>query len=304
MQGIKFVLPYTILMNTSPTISFIIPCYELGHFLKNAIDSCLSVTVSKEIIVVNDGSSDNTAQIARSYPDVRCYEQQNQGLPSARNVGLALASGEYICFLDADDWIIPENILISLNMLKDDPASGMVFGRHLIQNENGSVQAHQPTINQSIYHHLLCSNIIGNPSTVVYKTGIAKQFPFSANPAYKGCEDYQQYLRIALQHKIIHHDHPVSVYRRHPENMSKNVAMMLCSALNVLNDHRKYLSDPEEIKQWETGVKAWLQYYSYFPLRSEGKLQINRYHWILAKKMGWKLPCILLQKLMRPVNII
>lgn len=283
-------------MKPSPIISFVIPCYNLGHFLSDAINSCLLVDVAKEIIIINDGSSDQTTSIAQSFPEVICHEQQNQGLPAARNQGLALASGEYICFLDADDWLIPENWIISLNLLKDNPKAGLVFGRHLIQDDDGSLQAHNPPITESVYHHLLLSNIIGNPSTVLYRTNIAKQFSFSTHPKYKGCEDYQQYLRLAMKHLILYHDHPVSIYRRHPHNMSKNMAMMLVSALHVLHDHRQQLSNAQEIQQWKKGVNAWLKYYSYFPLRSNGKWHINKYHWFLAKRLGWKLPIILYHK--------
>lgn len=288
-------------MKPSPIISFIIPCYNLGHFLRDAINSCLLVDVAKEIIVINDGSSDQTSSIARSFPEVICYDQQNQGLSAARNQGLALACGEYICFLDADDWLIPENLMISLNLLKENPKAGLVFGRHLIQEDDGSLQAHHPPITTSVYHHLLLSNIIGNPSTVLYRTNIAKQFPFSTDPKYKGCEDYEQYLRLAMKHLILYHDHPVSIYRRHPQNMSKNLAMMLVSALHVLHDHRKQISNAQEIQQWDKGVKAWLKYYSYFPLRSNGKWHINKYHWLLAKRLGWKLPFILYHKWMNRV---
>lgn len=284
-----------------PIISFIIPCYNLGHFLRDAIKSCLMVPVSKEIIVVNDGSSDNTSEIARRFPEVIYLEQINKGLPAARNAGLMLASGEYICFLDADDWLIPEHINISLQKLKENMDADLVFGRHIIQHENGRLHIHQPEINRSVYHHLLYSNIIGNPSAVLYRAAIARQFPFSTDTKYKGCEDYQQYVRIALKHKIIHHDRPVCVYRRHSENMSKNRPMMLVSALQVLKDQRKQLIHEEDRAQWKNGINAWLKFYSYFPLRTDGKFHLNKYHWSLAKLLGWKLPLVLIQKwLLKP----
>lgn len=284
-------------MNALPNISFVIPAYNMGCFLKDAIHSCQHVaSVEKEIIVIDDGSTDDTPGINRSYPHINYHFQQNQGLSAARNKGLALAKGEFICFLDADDWLIPENILESLRIMEQDSTLAFVFGRHYIQHENGSVQLHQPKIDQEVYHHLLRSNIIGNPSTVLYRSQIARQYPFSSNPAFKGCEDYHQYLQIARKHKIAYHDLPVSVYRRHPSNMSNNLAMMLDAALNVLYDHRQYLTDVDSLEQWNKGLNAWLAYYSYFPLRSGGKLHFNQYHFSLARKLGWKLPYILLQK--------
>lgn len=287
-------------MKPQPIISFIIPCYNMGCYLGDAIRSCLAVPVdSKEIIVVDDGSTDHSASVARSFDSIIYHVQQNQGLAAARNMGAALAIGEYICFLDADDWLIAQNIPISIHMLNNDPEAAFVFGRHLIQQEDGQTLRHQPSISSSVYADLLRSNIIGNPSTVIYRKSIAQTFLFSGNPAFKGCEDYHQYLRIAQQHKILFHEHPVSVYRRHPGNMSNNWAMMLDAALNVLYDHQKWLNSPAERMAWQNGVQAWMQYYSYFPLRSGGKWQFNRYHINLAKKIGWKLPLILFQKCLK-----
>lgn len=283
-------------MNPKPLISFIIPSYNMGHFLADAIQSCQPLPVDKEIIVIDDGSTDVTSSIIHSFTDVIYHYQQNQGLSAARNKGLTMARGEYICFLDADDWLLTENIMESIRLLENDPEAAFVFGRHFIQKENGSLLKHQPQIDQTIYHHLLRTNIIGNPSTVVYRTSITKQYPFSSNPLFKGCEDYHQYLQIARKHKVLHHDLSVSVYRRHPTNMSNNLAMMLDSALNVLHDQRKYLQNASEMEQWVKGINAWLTYYSYFPLRSGGKWHFTKYHLSLIKKMGWKLPIILLQK--------
>lgn len=268
----------------------------MGHYLADAIKSCQSVPVDKEIIVIDDGSTDLTSSMINAFPDVIYHYQQNQGLSAARNKGLTMASGEYICFLDADDWLLAENILESIQLLDKDPEAAFVFGRHFIQNENGSLQKHQPKIDQPIYHHLLKTNIIGNPSTVLYRTRITQHYPFSSNPIFKGCEDYHQYLQIARKYKVLHHERAVSVYRRHPTNMSNNLAMMLDSALNVLQDHRKYLQNANEIEEWEKGINAWLKYYSYFPLRSGGKWHFTKYHLSLIRKMGWKLPIIILQK--------
>jgi len=284
-------------MKSKPIISFIIPCFNFSHFLSEAIQSCLQVQIpQKEIIIVDDGSTDNTSAIAQSFPEAVYYYQENKGLPAARNSGLALASGEYICFLDADDWLIPENMLTSLHLLMSNPQAAMIFGRHIIQQENGDHHLHQPTIHQPIYTHLLRSNIIGNPSTVLYRYTIAKQFPFSTDPLFKGCEDYHQYLGISRREHILHHDLPVAVYRRHQTNMSSNLAMMLDSVLNVLYEHRKEITKEDELIEWRNGLKDWIKYYSYFPLRAGGKIHLNKHHWHLIKKLRWKLPEIIIQK--------
>src|SRR5215213_3125487 len=93
----------------SPLVSVVIPCYNQAHFLGEAIESVLAQSYPNfEIVVVDDGSTDDTSEVAGSYPKVRLVRQENQGLSGARNAGLARSEGEYVVFLDADDRLRPE----------------------------------------------------------------------------------------------------------------------------------------------------------------------------------------------------
>lgn len=95
----------------SDKVSIIIPCYNQAHFLPDAIESALAQTYTDiEIIVVNDGSPDDTSAVARRYPKVRLIEKANGGLSSARNAGIKAANGVYILPLDADDKLHPQFI--------------------------------------------------------------------------------------------------------------------------------------------------------------------------------------------------
>src|SRR5882724_3232103 len=92
----------------TPVVSVIIPCYNQGHFLTDAIESVLGQTYSRvEVIVVDDGSTDATSNIASAYRDVRYVRQENQGLARARNRGLRGTVGECVVFLDSDDRLRP-----------------------------------------------------------------------------------------------------------------------------------------------------------------------------------------------------
>ena len=96
-------------MQCSPLlISVVITCYNHGKYLRQAIESILAQTYRDvEIIVVDDGSTDHTKFVVDNYPQVKYVYQANQGLSSARNTGVAHSKGEFVCFLDADDWLLP-----------------------------------------------------------------------------------------------------------------------------------------------------------------------------------------------------
>jgi len=103
-------------------VSIIIPCYKQAHFLPEALDSILAQTHADwECIIVNDGSPDNTREVADEYCKMdsrfRYVEQENRGLSGARNCGLDVASGQWIQFLDSDDYLLPEKIKAQLDLI-------------------------------------------------------------------------------------------------------------------------------------------------------------------------------------------
>jgi len=103
-------------MPESGLVSAIIPCYNQAHFLHEAIESVLAQSYPNfEIILVNDGSTDSTADVVRRYSPVRYVYQENAGLSSARNTGLKKSRGEYVVFLDADDRLLPEALQVGVD---------------------------------------------------------------------------------------------------------------------------------------------------------------------------------------------
>src|SRR5215217_62523 len=92
-----------------PLVSVVIPCYNQAHFLKEAIESVLKQSYAHyEIVVVDDGSTDETSEVASSYEGVRLIRQENRGLAEARNTGIKHSEGDFLVFLDADDRLLPE----------------------------------------------------------------------------------------------------------------------------------------------------------------------------------------------------
>ncbi len=108
---------------SDPLVSIIIPAYNVAAYIRESIDSVLAQTISDwELIVVNDGSMDDTTAIVRNYNDLRIMliEQDNAGVSAARNAGIAKAKGEFVAVLDADDGWMPTNLEEKLNVLIGD----------------------------------------------------------------------------------------------------------------------------------------------------------------------------------------
>ncbi len=113
-------------------VSVIVPTYNGEKYLAGALGSILTQDYRQiEVVVVDDGSTDSTASIARSYLQVRYLYQAHQGLPAARNTGLANCTGELIAFLDADDYWPPDKLRIQTSYLAGHPELGCVIGKLL-----------------------------------------------------------------------------------------------------------------------------------------------------------------------------
>ena len=136
----------------SPRFSVIIPAFNAATTLARAIDSVRAQSWPvHEIIVVDDGSSDDTADVARRFGDaVRLIRQRNSGVSVARNAGAAAATGDWLAFLDADDWYAPDRIKLHAAWIEEDAtldcltgdyeyhdADGTLLGTSMAQHESG-----------------------------------------------------------------------------------------------------------------------------------------------------------------------
>jgi len=250
-------------ISEQPLVSIVIPCYNQGRFLKEAILSIRNLDYpNSETILIDDGSTDNTAEIARSFPWVKYFFQNNQGLPAARNAGFALSKGQFLIFLDADDWLCPEAISRNLVFLMANPALAMVSGCHNVTNANGEITYEvSELVKSKHYVCLLRRNYIGNPAAVLYPRWIIEEFPFDTLPDVKACEDYDQYLKISRKYPVLHHREKISFYRKHDANMSNDSKLMLVSVLNVLKRQKPFLRNEEERQALNVGRKQWTNLY-------------------------------------------
>ena len=205
----------------SPLISIVIPCYRHGKFLADAIDSALSQTHPDiEVVVVNDGSPDNTAAVCASFGNrIRYVEQGNKGLPAARNEGILAASGEYILPLDADDLLHERYVEKTLPVIESDAGIGYVYARPVLfygdKDQARSVGV-PGEFNEWDSRRLLLKNLS-------CCTGIFRRKDWETVGGYSGemvygYEDWDLWLSIVELGRIGKGlDEPLFFYRQHPQ---------------------------------------------------------------------------------------
>lgn len=271
-----------------PLVSIVIPCYNQSDFLGEAIKSALNQTYNNiEIIVVDDGSSDHTLEVAFGFSGVRYIRQKNQGLSAARNTGIREGRGHYMVFLDADDRLLPIAVESGLNCYRKHPECAFVFGSHrrikadgLFNQDIGTSRFRQIKYlrqycnHNNHYHALLYRNYIEMHASVMYRCDVLKSvggFDTSLN----ACEDYDLYLRIARNYPIYFNDNVVAEYWQHGSNMSKNNELMLRSVLTVLQSQWKYVNENKQyVEAYHMGIKHYAESYG-FPLIREIKKQLS-----------------------------
>ncbi len=180
----------------NPLVSVIIPAYNSEKYISKAIDSALSQDVPLEIIVVDDCSTDSLSELMKSYvSDARvCFLQneKNLGAAESRNIGVSLAKGEYVAFLDADDYWMPDKLQKQLSVIENGDYAMCATARELITQNGDSTGRIIPVKDIITYNDLLKHNSI-NCSSVLIKTSVAKEFPMHHDDCH---EDYIMWLEV------------------------------------------------------------------------------------------------------------
>jgi glycosyltransferase involved in cell wall biosynthesis len=255
-------MPADVRIKDGELVSVIIPSYNHGNYLSRAIESVLAQTYGNvEIVVIDDGSTDNTKLVAESFPHVVYVYQHNQGLSAARNTGIDTSKGKYLLFLDADDWLSVDALKKNTAILNDHPEAAFVSGGHVKITDAGEIlEEVKEDVRRNHYLHLLQGNYIGMHATVLYARWIFDKFRFDTT--LRACEDYDLYLKISRNYPVLHHTDIIAYYRIHGSNMSGNTNLMLKSVLSVLNRQKAGLKNAEERQALQRGRKVWKEYYA------------------------------------------
>jgi sugar transferase (PEP-CTERM/EpsH1 system associated) len=210
------------------SVSVIIPTYNPAATLREAIDSALAQTQPpREVIVVDDGSTQDTSWVPAAYGGrIRFVRQSNGGPASARNAGCRLAAGECLAFLDADDVWEPEKLAMQSAALAASPRAGLVYSPAArIDRAGRPVPAPGPEPlrpSGRIAEALFEQNVIPTSTVMIRRACLEAVGWFDEDPRLISVEDYDLWLRIAERFEVLGIERPLVRYRVHPAGISRN----------------------------------------------------------------------------------
>ncbi|MEH2068022.1 MAG: glycosyltransferase [Nostoc sp.] len=220
-----------------PNVSVIIPTYQRADLISETIESVLAQTYTDyEIIVVNDGSTDNTKEVLAEFGDwITVIHQENQGPSVARNTGIMASQGRYIAFIDDDDLWLPYKLEKQVSCFESNPNIGLVYanivffkGNH-VSADLWPRRSHPPSVLQDWM--LFELNFIPILSVMVRRECLDEVGLFDQTLKY--CEDYDLWLRIIEKFPVHFLNKPVGFYRWTTNSLSKNKEQILLNEIRV-----------------------------------------------------------------------
>ena len=202
----------------SGKVSVVIPTYNRESFITKAIDSVEAQTYRNvEVVVIDDGSTDNTRSLLeRRYGEkVRYFYQENKGIAAARNTGIRESSGDYIAFLDSDDYWVPEKLERQMELFRKHPEYGMVASQCASVLLDGSFRdKNRPGKSGWVFTDLFIKNFIRTSSAVITRECLDRVGLFDEE--LKECEEYDLWLRIAAKYPVGFINESLAVYTDNP----------------------------------------------------------------------------------------
>lgn len=206
---------------TRPLVSVLMPVYNPGAFLREAVDSVLAQTYPEfELIAIDDASNDGSYELLQAYaaehPRVRVFRQpRNLGIVAARNRAFAEAhpDARYFAILDSDDVALPDRLERQVAFLESHPDHALVGGHTWIIDEASNPVGirRYPTDYREICQTITRYNPIAQPAVMLRRSALGSAAPYSEE--FPRCQDYELWLRLASERPIANLDHPVIRYR-------------------------------------------------------------------------------------------
>jgi GT2 family glycosyltransferase len=236
--------------------SVVIPTYNRAHWLRRCVDSVRRSGIrGLEIVVVDDGSTDDTPEVARRLgPDVLYFSQRNAGVAAARNRGVRHARGRYLAFLDSDDrWLqdVPQSLV---ELLEAYPDVAVGFADALAGDPRDGYVSMMERRGMEAFRRLPCRELTGEFRALERRPffrAVTHRAPVSLGAAIlrrdvfdrvggfdedlRLCEDWELWMRLAAEHTFAYYDRPLSVWERHAGNMSANLDRMERDRIRALS---------------------------------------------------------------------
>ena len=214
-------------------VSVVIPSYNSAHHITETLESVFNQTYQpREIIVVDDGSTDDTRSVLEKYRDRIIYVyQKNAGEPAARNTGIRRASGDFIAFLDADDLWLPNKLELQMDYFEKRPEVALVYTDMKQFDENGIThESIKEWLKMSppsgyIFPQLFAETLFGS-GTVVFRKSSVEKVGFFDETFFVG-SDYEMWLRMARHFKFGYVDEPLMMYRHHASMATRGLGRSL-----------------------------------------------------------------------------
>jgi glycosyltransferase involved in cell wall biosynthesis len=252
-----------------PAVSVLMTTYNRSNYIKEAIDSVLNQSYKNfELIIIDDGSTDNTFDIVKSIKDRRIsyYYQDNSGQNSARNTGIILSDGEYIAMIDSDDIWEADKLKKQVEILDKYNEIGLVFCGTVFINQDNEIVYKKPLIDYKgdVLKKLLLTNFLYNGSCPLFRrAGIVKTGMFDTS--FERMTDWEFYLRYALYNKFWGISEYLLRYRIHDDTMSSDFEKYQIWGFKIIDSIFSNIDFPEKYQKLRK--KAYAMRYRYMGIR-------------------------------------
>ena len=257
-----------------PLVSVVIPTYNRARYVTEAVDSVLNQTYDNyEIIVVNDGSKDDTVQALAPYADrITLITQPNAGLSAARNTGIAASKGEIIALLDDDDRYLPHKLAVQTPLFADPNVKLVHTAGHFYDETNGWEEV-QFRGNVDL-HQLLTMKIIFVQTVMMRKSVLDEVGPFDVNlPAG---EDLDMWLRVAAKYPLTALDNCTTDIRCSSTSMQSNFDNFFTYLNRVLERHSHYHGDCAQCRASLAEAQLFLRDHFYFQCKKQARMALEQ----------------------------
>lgn len=236
-------------MSKLPLISIIMNCYNGDHYINNSVNSIINQDYCNwELIFWDNKSTDKSAEIIKSYHDIRIKyysSAEHTSLYKARNLALNQSQGEYICFLDVDDWWLKDRLSKQIYTFNNNNDIDIIYSNYFIyddQNKSQKLFSKKLLPSGHLTSFILDDYKIGLSTVIIKKISFYTLENFFNND-YSIIGDYDLILRLSKKLKFEYIHEPLAYYRIHKNNLSKNYDLYIDELKHWYYKNLEYFPD-------------------------------------------------------------